>query len=111
MLTLTAQDAASIHQVQIQVPFFGERAGIEWPQVPYVVKLPGNLPEAMIVAPIFISSRWSATPATPSQYSVDEILEWDFVAGPKPGRRSGTVSVTLEYVGRGEPKNAEDIWD
>ena len=108
MLTLTAQDAASIHQVQIHLPFFGERPGIEWPQDPYVVKLPDNRPESMIAAPTFISPRWSATP---SQSSMDGILDWDFIAGSRPERRSGTISVTLEYVGRGEPKNVEGIWD
>jgi hypothetical protein len=30
----------------------------------------------------------------------DEILDWDFFAGPDPERPSGTISVTLEYVGR-----------
>jgi hypothetical protein len=38
--------------------------------------------------------------AVPPPCLPDEILDWDFFAGSEPERPSGTISVTLEYVGR-----------
>lgn len=38
----------------------------------------------------------------------DDLLDWDFVAGPDPERPSGTIEVNLEYIGKLEPKNYMD---
>jgi|ERR1035441_5614184 hypothetical protein len=109
MLAPTAQDVASIqYPVQICTPFFGENRRYELPQKPYVVMLSDNRPEDLILSPSFVSPRWSATPP---DCSMDEILDWDFFAGPDPVRPSGTITVTLEYAGRGVPAEVEDIWN
>jgi hypothetical protein len=109
MQTLTAQATAAIqYPAQICIPFFGEKRGYERPPSPSVVELSDNRPETLILAPSFVSPRWSAVPPP---CLPDEILDWDFFAGSEPERPSGTISVTLEYVGRGSPTDVEDIWD
>lgn len=109
MLTPTAQDSASIqYPVQIPMSFFAERRGHEWPQNPYVVRLSDNRPEDLILRPSFVSSRRFASP---SACLLDEMLDWDFVADPDPGRILGTVSVTLKYVDLGSTVDLGDIVD
>ena len=58
--------------------------------------------------PRFISPRWSAEPAP---YTGVNILDWDFSAGLDPERPLGTVSVTLEYIGRLSPPDLEESWN
>jgi len=111
MLISTAQSVASIqyqYPTYICTPSYGIRKGCQEMPYPYVVRLSDNRPENSILAPSFISQRWSAIP---NPASLDEILDWDFLAGPDPARPLGTIPVTLEYIGRVEPADIQDIWD
>lgn len=110
MLISTAQSVASIQYTTTYIcaPSYGIRKGCHEMPYPYVVRLSDNRPEDSILVPSFSSPRWSATP---SPASLDEILEPDFFAGPDPERPSGTIAVTLEYIGRDLPTDLEDIWD
>jgi hypothetical protein len=105
MFAQTAQTTASI---QYRVPgtafFVGERER-QIPYLPLVVKLSDFRPEDSIRTPSFIPPRWTATPAP---FHSDDLLDWDFYAGPSPKRPSGTVTLMLEYVGRGFPGEVED---
>jgi hypothetical protein len=109
MLIPTAQDAASIqYPLHICAPFFGENRRYELPKKPYVVRLSDNRPEDLILSPSFVSPRWSATLP---DCSLDEILDWDFVADPDPERILGTISVTLKYVEINVSTHVEGFWD
>jgi hypothetical protein len=109
MLPPTALDAALIqYQAQICMPSFGEKREYEWPQDPIVVRLSDNRPEDLIRTPSFSLPRWTATPP---DCSLDEMLDWDFVADTDPERILGTISVTLKYVNLDFPVNIEDILD
>ena len=73
-----------------------------------VMELSDNRPESMIRVPIATAAvRLSG----PSSVYLDEMLDWDFAIEAAPRHPTGTVSVTLEYKGRGTPKAIEDRWD
>jgi hypothetical protein len=47
----------------------------------------------------------------PSTFWQDENLDWDLAMEVAPRRPSGTLAVTLEFAGRGQPSPIEDPWD
>lgn len=73
-----------------------------------VMELSDNRPESMIRVPIATAAQWLSTPST---CHLDEMVDWDFAIEVAPRRPTGTVSVTLEFTGRGSPKAIEDRWD
>jgi hypothetical protein len=108
MTAAAPADVSIQYAAPIASPFFGEQKRHEWPQEQYVVRLADYRPENLILVPSFISPRWSAEP---SSYSLGDMLDWSFSAGPDPERPSGTISVTLEYIGRLSPPSADEFWD
>jgi hypothetical protein len=46
----------------------------------------------------------------PSKFYADELLDWDAAIEVAPTRPSGTLTVTLQYAGRGKPTPIEDPW-
>ena len=74
----------------------------------HVALLSDNRPEARIQTPItVIAHGWPI----PSKFYADELLDWDTAIIVAPLRPSGTLSVTLEYAGRGTPSPTRDPWD
>jgi hypothetical protein len=108
MLTLTAQDTAAIQYPVPSAPFFVAKEGYEWKQSTYVVRLSDYRPEDSIRAQVLDSLRWAASA---SNYSFDEVLDWEFTADPAPGRKLGTMSVTLKYVSIGAVADIEVVTD
>ncbi len=47
----------------------------------------------------------------PSRSYIDEMLDWDVAIEVAPRRPSGTIAVTLNYIGRGKPPSFEDPWE
>jgi hypothetical protein len=113
MLTATAYAAASI-QVPAAICMPAPKNAVDIGQLvekyltSRVMELSDNRPERMIRIPIATTAHWLSTPST---CHVDEMVDWDFAIEVAPRRPTGTVSVTLEYTGRGTPKAIEDRWD
>lgn len=109
MLTATAHADASIqYPPSIRMPFFGVKREYPLPPEPIIAGWSDNRLELLIRTPSFVSPRWSSAPENSLS---DEVLDWDFFSGPDPERPSGTITVALEYAGRGVPADVEDIWD
>lgn len=73
-----------------------------------VALLSDNRPESRIQTPISVTAQgWP----TPSKFYEDELLDWDAAIEVAPMRPSGTLTVTLEYAGRGTPSPTTDPWD
>ena len=73
-----------------------------------IVRLSDNKPESQIQTPISGTAPWWRTP---SQFYVDELLDWDAAIEVAPMRPSGTLTVTLDYAGRSTPSPTRDPWD
>ena len=73
----------------------------------HIAQLSDNRPESRILSPSSITER----SPTPSKFYADELLDWDAAIEVAPMRPSGTLTVTLEYAGRGTPSPTRDPWD
>ncbi len=109
MLTASGHAAASLKVPAIYVPASEEsyRQQIDSFWAEYKVELSENKPETLILSPLALTAP---VQAPPSRVYLDEMLNWDVAIEVAPRRPSGTLSVTLEYGGRGTPTAFED-WD
>jgi hypothetical protein len=116
MLPPTADTAASI-QVQVPAAIYRPAPALKSEELgrmmerlfaQKVIELSYNRPESLIRSPSAIAAQRLATP---SHFYPDEMLDWDVAIEVAPPRPTGTLSVTLEYGGRGTPTAVEDPWD
>jgi hypothetical protein len=107
MLTASGHAAASVQVPAIYLPASElngrQLLGAFWAK--YSVELSDNKPENLIRSPL--AAYWLVAP---SHVYLNEMLDWDAAIEVAPRRPSGTLSVTLEYGGRGTPTAFED-WD
>lgn len=103
MLTASGHPAASVQVPAIYLPASELNGG--QPLSAYSVELSDNKPESLIRSPLAAYCL-----VAPSHVYLDEMLNWDAAIEVAPRRPSGTLSVTLEYGGRGTPTAFED-WD
>lgn len=103
---MTAQDNASIQlRGGSAQNYFAERRGGQWFPDAYIVRLSDNLPENAICIPIF-SAPFPGDGR--NEYSVNEGLDWDFVADKEPLRNVRTIKVKLKYLGHDPVIRFED---